>query len=281
MKIPMIDRSSRRAAALSLAAWLIVSGCGTTKNVTKGNDGTPGPSGNTADSIARASAAESLLKALEKSYASTPMLSLSGDMKIAGAGVTVWYDALVRGRDSLKINLVGPFGIPVGALSATPSEFLFFNAQEGEAIEGVPDRETFGKLMMLDLEFDEMASMLRGELPRIPEPGTYTAEEDDGVMHYTVRKGHSIERFDVDIEDLAVESYTRSIMTSGEPIEEFAITYKDFNRLGGRQFPKKVFVNIANGEQKVTVSVDKMRSTIDKDRSCALVLPPGIERKRL
>lgn len=281
MRTSMIARSSRRAAALSLAAWLIVSGCGTTKSVTKEAGATPGESGARADSIARTSAAESLLEALAESYASTPMLSLSGDMKIAGAGVTVWYDALVRGRDSLKINLVGPFGVPVGALSATPSEFLFFNAQEGEAIEGTPDRETFGKLMMLDLEFDEMASMLRGELPRIPAPGTYTAEEVDGVMRYTVRKGHSVERFAVDIDNLAVESYTRSITTGGEPIEEFAITYRDFNRLGGRQFPKKVLVNIAGGQQKVTVSVEKMRSTIDKDRSCALILPPGIERRRL
>ena len=103
------------------------------------------------------------------------MLTLRGNMMVTGAPVTIIFDALVRSRDSLRIDLTGPFDIPVGALSATPANFLFFNAQEAEAIEGSPDRETFAKLMQLDLEYDEMVSMLRGELPRFPAAGSYKA----------------------------------------------------------------------------------------------------------
>jgi hypothetical protein len=89
-----------------------------------------------------------------------------------------------------------------------------------------------------------------------------------------------VERFAIDIEKLAVESYSRTV-GSDEPYEEFAINYKDFSKLEGRQFPKKIYVAIANGERKVTVTVEKMRSSINKDRSCSLELPPGVERKRL
>jgi Domain of unknown function (DUF4292) len=272
--------STRLAALLAIAAIASLTGCSSSsRTVTAQPGGTGAPPA--ADDARSISVAEEVLTALRASYASTPMLTLNGDMKIAGAGITVWYDALMRGRDSLRINLVGPFGVPVGSLSATPAEFLFFNAQEGEAIEGAPDRETFGKLMQLNMDYDEMASMLRGELPRIPAAGTYKAEERDGVMHYTVTNSLVTERFAVRMEDLAVESFSRVIPNAGEPFEELAITYKDFYKVEGRQFPKKVYVAIANGEQKVTVTVDKVRSSIAKDRSCSLQLPPGIERRRL
>jgi hypothetical protein len=270
--------TSRLAMMVALGAGLSLAGCASgAKTVAT----TPTTEASAADTTPRTAAADALLAQLRQSYSTTPMLTLTGDMKISGAGITVWYDALVRGRDSLRINLVGPFGVPVGALSATPAEFVFFNAQEGVAIEGTPDRETFGKLMMLDMEYDELASTLRGELPRFPKPGSFTAEEHDGVMQYTVREGSRVERFAIDMADLEVLNYSRVITSGAEPYEEIAINYKDFYKLEGRQFPKKVYVAIANSEQKVTVTVDKMRSTIASDRSCSLALPPGIERRRL
>src|SRR3954470_12434420 len=126
-----ISMNSRSLLAMAMAASLALAACsGSSKSVAvkPQERATPG------DTARGPSAAETLLAQLRQSYATTPMLSLNGDMKISGAGVTVWYDALVRGRDSLRINLVGPFGVPVGALSATPDQFLFFNAQEGVAM---------------------------------------------------------------------------------------------------------------------------------------------------
>lgn len=263
--------------ALALA---LLAGCASASRTTT-DTGDRSGSDSAANANGAIERADLLLAGLRRSYESTPMLSLNGDMKISGIGATVWFDALVRGRDSLRINLVGPFGVPVGALSATRDQFLFFNAQEGEAIEGIPDRETFGKLMQLELEYNEMISMLRGELPRIPEPGSYQAEERDDMMHYTVRTARGVESFTIDIDEQAVTGYRRMIGSGSQAVEEFSVTYRDFQSLGDRKFPKRASVSIANGAQKVAVTVEKLRNRIDDTRSCALDLPPGIERKRL
>lgn len=236
--------------------------------------------GSTAVDPASDARAVALLERLRGGYASTPDLSVNGDLKVSGA--TVWFDAIMRGRDSMKINLIGPFGVPLGAMSATEEQFIFLNAQEGVALEGRPDRETFGKLLMINLEYGEMISMLRGELPRFPAPGSYTASLDDDVMHYEVKNGETLERFSVDADDATLLKYSRSLVAGDAASEEFSITYRDYNlSLGGRPFPKRGAVDIASGTQRIAITVERVRDRIDPDRSCALDLPPGIERRRL
>jgi|GEM_PF-1875817 len=222
---------------------------------------------------------QALLEQLRQSYAATPDLSVNGNLRVSGA--TIWFDALVRGRDSLRINLVGPFGVPVGALSATPDAFVFLNAQEGEAVEGRPSRENFAKLLMIDLEYDEMLSMLRGELPRFPAPGTYTARKSDDAIAYEVRTPGMVEKFSIALGDATLQSYARGTDVGGTIAEELAITYNDYRALGGRQFPRRGIVDIGAGQQKITISVERVSDRIDPDRSCAIDLPPGIDRRKL
>jgi hypothetical protein len=268
MNLP--DRFPSLLLALILSA--LAAGCTGARQTTS--------SGTDAGVPASNAEADALLARLRSSYAATPNISVNGDLKVSGA--TVWYDAIVRGRDSMKITLIGPFGVPLGALSATRDEFLFLNAQEGEALEGRPDRETFGKLLMLELEYDEMVSMLRGELPRFPEPGSYTASLEDDVMHYQVKTPGTLERFSIDAGDATLVAYSRALTVGGNSTEEFSITYKDYNlSLGDRPFPKRGVVDIAGGEQRIMINVEHVRDRIDPDRSCALDLPPGIERRRL
>ena len=257
----MIHRS---LALLALLASLVGAGCGAPMTSASDRE------------------ADEILARLRQSYQTTPMLTLRGNMMVTGAPVTIIFDALVRSRDSLRIDLTGPFDIPVGALSATPANFLFFNAQEAEAIEGSPDRETFAKLMQLDLEYDEMVSMLRGELPRFPAAGSYKAAWSGGEVTYTVSAaGGIIERFTIDTSQTAVTSYSRSHAEGERNVEELSIAYNRFTGVGGRTFPRKVNVDINGGERKVTVNVEKIEDTIDPAKSCALALPDGIERRRL
>ena len=265
-----MKRLDRSCFLLIILLSAVAAGCSGARQTTAGAAGNP----------ASDAQAATLLERLRKGYASTPDISVNGDLKVSGA--TVWFDAIMRGRDSMKINLIGPFGVPLGAMSATQDQFLFLNAQEGEALEGRPDRETFGKLLMINLEYDEMISMLRGELPRFPAPGGYTASLDDDVMQYEVKNGSTLERFSIDADDATLLKYSRSTVAGETTAEEFSITYRDYNlSLGGRPFPKRGAVDIASGTQRIAITVERVRDRIDPGRSCALDLPPGIERRRL
>jgi len=225
--------------------------------------------------------AHALLARLVESYAATPALNITGTMKISGVPATIWFDALARGRDSLKIGLTGPFGIPVGAMCATPGAFVFFNAQEGTAYEGEPSRTTFAKLMAIDMDYDQMVSMIRGELPRIPTAGEYTAELLDGNVRYTVSRGSSTEMFTVDPTTLAAVDYRRWHRSADNEVTELSIRFRDYMRIGQRTLPRRANVEINDAEQKLTIEVDKAVDTIADDRSLAVELPPGTPRKRI
>lgn len=260
MKLPSIHLPGIFAL---LAAALLAAGCSAARQAASAGE----------------TESQELLARLRRSYAATPNLSVNGDLKVSGA--TVWFDAIVRGRDSLKINLIGPFGVPVGALGATPDAFVFLDAQLGEAFEGRPDRESFGKLLMMELEYDEMIAMIRGELPRFPEPGTYTALKNDDVITYEIHGPRTLERFTIDIEDATLQNYSRARIMGDAVQEELSITYSDYQSLSGRPFPRRGLVNVGGGQQRITIKAERVRDQIDPDRSCALDLPPGIDRRRL
>lgn len=225
--------------------------------------------------------AVALLERLRQSYASTPSLNIMGKMKVSGMPATVWFDALARARDSLKIGLTGPFSIPVGAMAATRESFLFYNAQEGTAYEGRPDRETFAKVMMIDLDYEQMVSMIRGELPRIPSDGEFHADMVAGNMRYTMTGGNARESFTIDPVNLAAIDFQRWRIEGEKEIVELSMRFSNYFRVGGRTVPRKGIVEMNNGDQTVTIDVDKVYDTIDSDRSMLVDLPPGTPRKRI
>lgn len=222
------------------------------------------------------------LERLRAQWEATPRLNAVGEMTISGVPVTIRFDAIVSGRDSLRVGLTGPFGITVGALASTPTEFVFFNVQEGEVVEGVPSRQTFREQVQLDLDYSEIVAMFRGEIPRLPALGEFTAELRGEEITYTVPgPGGVREIFTVDTADLSVPLYRRE-RGEGEKIDvEIEIEARTFMKLGTRRFPHNVMVRINNGERTVAINVERIRDSVDPSRSFSLDIPPGIPRRRL
>lgn len=267
---------NNRSLILAILLPLLVAACTGGKSTTSTTPATE----STAESAA-ASPHGALLAKLRESYQSTPNLTMKGTMKISGIPATVWYDAVVKRRDSLKITMNGPFGIPVGALGATPDGFLFFNAQSGEALEGRGDRETFRKMLQVGLSYDEIVSLMRGELPAIPTEGTYTASADGDNVTFTVSGDGYRETFTVNQQSLEVLDYARH-RTSGETAtEEISITYKNFVLVASRRVAKRAQVSLSGGEQTMQVNIEEIRDSIPSDRFCALQIPAGVTRKKV
>jgi hypothetical protein len=222
-----------------------------------------------------------LLRRLEAGYASTRDLTVEGNLKISGVPATVWFDAYVKSRDSMKIILTGPFSIPVGAMSATSSSFVFFNPDAGEALDGRPDRETFQKLMLVALDYNEMISLLRGEIPHIPAASEYTAAAEDGDIRFVIDSLGLREEFVVDPDLPAITSYRRSRVRPDTTLVELDITYQNFTTVGDRRFPRNVVVDVADGTQRIRVTVEKVTPEIDAEQSLMITIPGGIPRRRI
>jgi len=227
------------------------------------------------------------LTRIDAKFRSTPDLTLEGSMNVSNLGVTIWFDTYVRGHDSIQMILNGPFGVAVGSLYANPDSLLFLNFQEGIAYEGIPDRATMQKAARLGLNYEEIVSLMRCEVPHIPDPASadtlhVTSEQDDGKIRYTFEDGAVAEVFEVDPQELVLISYTRYSIHAGERYEKMAVRYSDFFlSAGSRTFPETASLSIDGGALKLTVTIEKIVDEVPSSRRFALTVPGSMSRKRL
>lgn len=256
-----------RIAALLLAA-ILLGACGGSKGVV--ND------------------AADVLSRVEKSYKSTPNMTMKGTMKISGVRATIWFETYAKQYDSLKMVLTGPFGISVGALGSTPAHFTFLELfQDNIAYEGRPDRETFTKAMQLGLGYREIVALMRCEVPHIPtasdmNAGTLTIRDEGNLIHYTIPQGDVTETFTVDPKKLVITAYTLKRTYGAEEVTELDVTYKDFYiKTQGRYFPQEATAVLNDGQQTLRISVDQVKSSIEGETTLAVEVPAGMERRTL
>ncbi len=231
--------------------------------------------------------AAAILSKIEKSYHSTDDLTLKGTMKISVAPVTIWYEAAVKEYDSLKIVMNGPFGIAVGALAATPEHFTFLNFQDGVAYEGKPDRATLEKASTLKLNYQEIISLMRCEVPHIPtkeemEEGNVEVEQMNGKITYIVRQKTMTESFTVDPDNLVILEYKQTRMVGGKERTDLRVTYdKFFHKVGSRKFPEEARLEVNEREMTMSVTFDKVKGEIPGDERLAIDVPGGMDREVL
>lgn len=228
---------------------------------------------------ASTSDAERILRTIDSGYRASPDMAIEGTVRVSGVPATVWFDALIRARDSMKITLIGPFGIPLGAMSATRRAFEFYKADEDIVVFGAPDRPTFSKLLMIPLDYDELIALLRGEIPRVPMSGEYTARPDGELLVFTVERDDRVEQIAVDPAVGAVRTYRRSLMLGDSAIVELEITYSAFEPFAGRQLARRALVDVAAGAQRINVTVDDVAAELPEDAVFGLEVPPGTVRQ--
>ena len=232
--------------------------------------------------------ASDVLSKIQRSYIVTPDLTMKGTMKVSGVPATIWFESLVKGYDSLKIVMTGPFGINIGALSSTPSEFTFMELfQNNIAYQGNPTRETFSRSMQLGLGYREIVALMRCEVPHIPklsevESGLMTVEDLGDAIRYVVPQGKITESFTVDPEKLVITEYELKRSYGSTEVVELAVTYDEFYiKAGGRLFPEKATAVLNDGEQTLRITMEKIKDTIEDEASLSLSIPAGMERRTL
>lgn len=228
-----------------------------------------------------------ILQKIRAAYATTPDLTIEGSMKASGAPATVTFTAYVRGYDSLKMTLNGPFGIAVGGLAATPERFLFVSALEGVVYRGRPDRRTFGEAVRVSLDYAELVALIRSEIPRFPKPaelagGAVETTQEGGLLGYRMTRGDTVETIVVDPEKLVIVSYLQGLLRNGTTDELLSVTYDDFFlKIGERSFPEKAVMKVDNGAMTVRVTFDRFRGEIPAGTRMSIELPEGLDVRDL
>lgn len=232
--------------------------------------------------------ASDVLGQIQESYRATSDLAMKGTMKVSDVPATIWFETLVKGYDSLKMVMTGPFGINIGALSSTPKHFTFLELfQNNVAYEGTPNRETFTRSMQLGLGYREIVALMRCEVPHIPSAtelrnGKTTVENAGDEIRYIVPQGAVTESFTVDPEKLVITRYELRRKVDGREITELEVTYDNFFlKVGKRVFPEKATAVLNDGQQTLRITLDKIKDEIENEQNLTLNIPAGMERKTL
>ena len=231
---------------------------------------------------------EQILQEIRASYAEAPDLTLEGTMKASAVPATINFDAWVKQYDSLRMTMTGPFGMAIGGLAATGDSFIFVSAFEGKVYSGTPDRRTMAKAARLSLDYRELVALMRAEVPRFPEKGALarggvTSEQKSGTLHFSARRGDTVEQFAVDPKKLVILSYSQQIEREGkEPDILVEVAYdKFFMKVADRYFPEEAVMSVDNGAMVVRVTINRVRSGVPEGTKMTIDIPTSMEIERL
>ncbi len=186
------------------------------------------------------------------------------------------FELAMYQTDSLLLSIYMPFGnVLVGALSASPSEFLYYDAFRSRAIEGVPSAENLERILFMPLSQEDVARLVRGEIPGgIAEFREY---RDDKGLESLVRKREGyVERVLYSESEQAITQYARK-NDSGETL--VTVNYGEFKPVEGVPIASVVNMEFPAADMELTLRCDEILLN-QPASSYNFDLPDGIQRSR-
>jgi hypothetical protein len=183
------------------------------------------------------------------------------------------FDVDIRKPDSLRVKLNGPFGIYIGTLAMSPTQFVFFNARENIATVGQPDGRTLRSIFHITLKFDEILKAFTGEfLSSLSRDSldNFSTIEDQYVFRF--RSAAGIQEYRIDPDRFAVTSY-RLLDADGKPsIIAVASRFDDDREI---VMPGLVRVILPAERRSVTIAYSEIKTNVPVQ--CSFTIPQQAE----
>ena len=187
-------------------------------------------------------------------------VELEAGLSVTIQGETNNADCILKmgGRDSLSMEISGPFGISVARLFADKQYFLFHDMLQGRAIEGIPSQEQLSEVTFMPLSFDDYASLLRAEPPG--DPLTFTLVEtysDTSKLLFKRMTTPNITEFILcSKSNGTIKEYQRK---NADGTIELAMIYDKYNHIQGVDMPGTVTLSAPSRGIQLTVTTESVK----------------------
>lgn len=179
------------------------------------------------------------------------------------------FDLNLRKPDSLRVEFSGPFGIRVGTLMLSRSQFIFYNSLEHRAIVGTPDGTSFSSLFNLKLQFDEILRAFTGEFPSTSTNDSLVRFTSDQEGYLAVFKSGELTReYRIDGDIPVVTSY-RLLDASGAALVTAMASESDLE--GKVTMPMLIRVIFPKERRSISVAYDEVE--VNEPVVCAFQIP--------
>jgi len=186
-------------------------------------------------------------------------MKVEAEMSITVNETTNGANCLMQmaGRDSLVMEISGPFGISVARLFSSSQFFLFHDILQGRAIQGKPTRETLSDVTFLPLSFDDYASLFRAEPPGNIASFSLVETYSDSVKLLFKRTidATATEFLLCNKFDGTIKEYQRK---NKEGIIELSMVYDQYSTVNGIAMPTIVSLNSPLRGVSVTITAQNI-----------------------
>lgn len=197
---------------------------------------------------------------------------------VDGSKQSASTSVLVKERDSIGMTIFGPFGILVGQLMASPSNFIFYNAFGNELIEGEPSSANINSVTGMPISFDDIMTLLRGEVPfglkgyqkvKTLESGeNLFSYKDQMQTHFVTTVANSND----------ISQYQRK-NNDGELL--FHIRYTNYKNVNNVSVATESTLQIPKMKTSISFVADEVFINEPFQSKLSFSIPSGVKRKKL
>jgi len=159
-------------------------------------------------------------------------------------------------KDSLLMNIYGPFGIQIAKLFSSNKEFVFYNMFQNQIISGTPSKENFLKATNLNLSFDELIHLIRNEVPGKNENFQYYKNDENSNEIYKNKLDNNKIFVTYDNKYKKLIKYEQKDNLDNKLL---SINYKDYSPYNNFLLPNTIEIIFEKLSGKLTINVEEYK----------------------
>ncbi len=171
------------------------------------------------------------------------------------------FRVVINKPDSIYLSIMGPFGVELAQILVTKDNFIFYDALENTAYEGIPSNETLQDIFHINLPFNDIIDAFVGSvnltrnLYKVPDD--YKVDYDQYVLTYVDSVMNTKTQYRVDVRELGITKYYL-----WDSSDELALqgNYSKFNLMQGVPVPYKIEVERPLENQHISINYKNMEA---------------------
>lgn len=197
---------------------------------------------------------------------------------VDGSKQSASTSVLVKERDSIGMTIFGPFGILVGQLMASPSNFMFYNAFGNELIEGEPSSANINSVTGMPISFDDIMTLLRGEVPFGMKGYQKVKQLESGETLYSYKDQLQTHFVTTSSNGVDISQYQRK-NNDGELL--FHIRYANYKNVNSISVATESTLQIPKMKTSISFVADEVFINEPFQSKLSFPIPSGVKRKKL
>jgi outer membrane lipoprotein-sorting protein len=171
------------------------------------------------------------------------------------------FRVIIHKPDSIYLSIMGAFGIELAQVLVTKENFVFYDALENTAYEGIPSNDLLKDIFHIDLPFNDIIDAFVGSvnltknLYKIPDD--YKVDYDQYVLTYVDSFMNTRTQYWVDIRELGITKY---MLWNSKGKLALEGNYSRFNLMQGVPVPYKIQVERTQENQYISINYKNMEA---------------------